>query len=97
MHHPTHVASIEVTHAAKLLQPGLSCWRVERAARFAPIVDAAAYFAHLRSALLLAQHSVLFVGWEFDTRIKLDPDHPIEGLPRNSDRSCRNSPDAGPA
>lgn len=81
MHHPTHGASVAVTHAAKLLQPGLTCWRVERAARFAPIVDAAAYFAHLRSALLQARHSVLFVGWEFDTRIKLDPDHPVEGLP----------------
>jgi phospholipase D1/2 len=81
MHHPTHVASNAVTHAAKLLQPGLTCWRVERATRFAPIVDAAAYFAHLRNALLQARHSVLFVGWEFDTRIKLDPDHPIEGLP----------------
>lgn len=81
MHHPTHVASTAVTHAAKLLQPGLTCWRVERAARFAPIVDAAAYFAHLRRALLQARHSVLFVGWEFDTRIKLDPDHPVEGLP----------------
>ena len=81
MHHPTHVASAAVTHAAQLLQPGLTCWRVERAARFTPIVDAAAYFAHLRSALLQAQHSVLFVGWEFDTRIKLDPDHPMKGLP----------------
>ena len=81
MHHPPHTASVPLTGGAKLLQSGLTCWRVEPAARFAPIVDAAAYFAHLRSALLRARHSVLFVGWEFDTRIKLDPDHPVAGLP----------------
>lgn len=80
MHHPSHTAPARAD-VEGLLQPGRTCWRVERAARFAPIVDAASYFAHLRSALLRAQHSVLFVGWEFDTRIKLDPDHPIAGLP----------------
>lgn len=79
MHHPSHTASVIGT--PKLLQPGLTCWRVERAARFAPIIDASAYFAHLRSALLRARHSVLFVGWEFDTRIKLDPEHPVDDLP----------------
>lgn len=81
MHHPSHTASVALTGGAKLLQPSLTCWRVERAARFAPIVDAAAYFAHLRCALLRARHAVLFIGWEFDTRIKLDPDHPLPGLP----------------
>ncbi len=89
MHHPSHTAPVFGTPT--LLQSGLTCWRIERATRFAPIVDAAAYFAHLRSALLRARHAVLFIGWEFDTRIKLDPDHPLPGLPRNSARSCPNS------
>lgn len=79
MHHPSHTAPVLGTPT--LLQSGLTCWRIERATRFAPIVDAAAYFAHLRSALLRARHAVLFIGWEFDTRIKLDPDHPLPGLP----------------
>lgn len=47
----------------------------------APIVDAASYFKLIRAALLHAQHSVLFIGWEFDTRIKLDPDNALPGLP----------------
>jgi phospholipase D1/2 len=80
MHHPSHTAPA-LQDVEGLLQPGRTCWRVVRAARFAPIIDAAAYFAHLRSALLRAQHSVLFVGWEFDTRIELDPDHPVADLP----------------
>ena len=45
----------------------MTCSRLERP-RFAPIVDAADYFAHLRDALLRADHSVMFVGWEFDAR-----------------------------
>jgi phospholipase D1/2 len=79
-HHVQHAAPA-ISRGAPLLQAGLTCWRVERADRLAPIVDAASYFRLIRAALLRAQHSVLFIGWEFDTRIKLDPDSPIPGLP----------------
>ena len=79
-HHLRHVAP-DISGGAPLLQPGLTCWRVERAARLAPIVDAAPYFRLVRDALLRARHSVLFIGWEFDTRIKLDPDAPLPGMP----------------
>ncbi len=79
-HHPQHVAPA-IPGSAPLLQPGLTCWRLEHAGRLAPIVDAAPYFRLLRDALLGARHSVLFIGWEFDTRIKLDPDTPLPGLP----------------
>lgn len=79
-HHVRHTASVNPDDAS-ILQPGLTCWRMERAARVAPIVDAASYFKLIREALLNAQHSVLFIGWEFDTRIKLDPDNAIPGLP----------------
>jgi phosphatidylserine/phosphatidylglycerophosphate/cardiolipin synthase-like enzyme len=71
----------EVSGDDRVVRAGETCWRVARAGRFAPIVDAAPYFAHLRDALLQARHSVLFIGWEFDTRIKLVPDDPIPGLP----------------
>ena len=57
-----------------LLVPGRTCWRVERANRFAVIVDAADYFAALKSSILRAKRTVLLIGWDFDTRIKLDPD-----------------------
>jgi phospholipase D1/2 len=58
----------------RLLVPGRTCWRIARADRFAVIVDAADYFAALKSSILKAQRSVLMIGWDFDTRIALDPD-----------------------
>lgn len=56
-----------------VLRPGHTCWRIERADRLAVIVDAAPYFATLREAVRQARHSVIMIGWEFDTRISLDP------------------------
>ena len=58
---------------AKLLRPGETCWRIARANRLAVIVDAADYFATVRAAVQQARHSVMLIGWDFDTRIKLDP------------------------
>lgn len=56
-----------------LLRPGDTCWRTQTADRLAVIVDAADYFAILREVMQKAQHSVIMIGWEFDTRISLDP------------------------
>ncbi|SOD97644.1 phospholipase D-like domain-containing protein [Blastococcus haudaquaticus] len=58
---------------APLLIPGETCWRVERATRFGIFVDAAGYFATLKRAVLQAERRVLFIGWDFDPRIRLDP------------------------
>src|SRR5688500_843752 len=58
---------------APLLIPGETCWRIERATRFAIFVDAAGYFATLKRAVLRAERRVLFIGWDFDPRIRLDP------------------------
>jgi phospholipase D1/2 len=59
--------------AERVLRPGVTCWRIERADRLSVIVDAADYFATVRAAVQKARHSVLLIGWDFDTRIKLDP------------------------
>ncbi|MGY1624407.1 phospholipase D-like domain-containing protein [Geodermatophilus sp. SYSU D00965] len=56
-----------------LLVPGETCWRVERAEQHAVFVDAADYFAALKGAVLRARRRVLFIGWDFDPRIRLDP------------------------
>jgi phosphatidylserine/phosphatidylglycerophosphate/cardiolipin synthase-like enzyme len=56
-----------------LLIPGETCWRIERADQHAVFVDAADYFAALRGAVLGAQRRVLFIGWDFDPRIRMDP------------------------
>lgn len=64
---------VEGERDARILRPGETCWRIERANRLAVIVDAADYFATIRAAILKARHSVMLIGWDFDTRIKLDP------------------------
>lgn len=83
MRHPIHGSPFPVPPGpdVPLLQEGLTCWSRARAERFAIAVDAASYFAALRDALLRARHSVLFIGWEFDTRIRLDPDRSEPGVP----------------
>lgn len=58
-------------NAGPLLRQGETCWRIERAGRLAVIVDAADYFAAVRTAVQNARHSVFLIGWDFDTRIKL--------------------------
>jgi hypothetical protein len=54
---------------SRILVPGATCWRVERAKRLSVIVDAADYFAAIREAVRKARHTVMLVGWDFDTRI----------------------------
>jgi phosphatidylserine/phosphatidylglycerophosphate/cardiolipin synthase-like enzyme len=57
-----------------ILKPGRNCWRIEPARRAAVLIDGAAYFARLESALRQARRSILIVGWDFDGRIRLRPD-----------------------
>ncbi|WP_081866218.1 phospholipase D-like domain-containing protein [Blastococcus sp. URHD0036] len=57
----------------RLLVPDETCWRIERADRYAVFVDAADYFATLKQALLGARRRVLLIGWDFDPRIRMDP------------------------
>ncbi|SEO46444.1 phospholipase D-like domain-containing protein [Trujillonella endophytica] len=59
--------------AERLLVPGETCWRIERADRYAVFVDAAGYFAALKKAVLGARRRVLLIGWDFDPRVRLDP------------------------
>lgn len=54
-----------------LLRAGRNVWRVETAARAAVLVDAAAFFAAVRSACLKARRSILVIGWDIDSRTRL--------------------------
>ncbi|HEV2043945.1 MAG TPA: phospholipase, partial [Sphingomicrobium sp.] len=69
--------------ADEQLQPivaqGRNCWRIARASEASVIVDAADYYRHIRSAMLAAQKRIFIVGWDFDTRIALDPDENGQG------------------
>ncbi|MFD1331731.1 phospholipase D-like domain-containing protein [Methylopila musalis] len=57
----------------RVLVPGDTCWRIARADRFAVIVDAADYYRAAKRAILSARRSVMLVGWDFDSRIELEP------------------------
>ena len=58
----------------RLLAPGQNCWRVETAHRFAVLMENAAYFDALSSALNKARRSIVLLGWQFDPRTRLDPE-----------------------
>ena len=79
-----------------VLVPGETCWRIERADRYAVFVDAADYFAVLKKAVLGAQRRVLFIGWDFDPRIRMDPRSPGRGrddrLGRVLEAAVRDNP-----
>jgi phosphatidylserine/phosphatidylglycerophosphate/cardiolipin synthase-like enzyme/uncharacterized membrane protein YdjX (TVP38/TMEM64 family) len=55
----------------EILVEGRNCWRVVSADRVAFLIDGASYFAAFMSAVEQARRSVLIVGWDFDSRIKL--------------------------
>lgn len=52
----------------RLLAPGETCWRIERADQFAYIIDGADYFRHVKAAMLRAHHRIILAGWDFDAR-----------------------------
>ncbi len=57
----------------RILVPGETCWRAERATRLSVITNGADYFVHLRSALSSARRAIYMVGWDFDLRIEMVP------------------------
>lgn len=68
---------------AETLKPivveGRNCWRISRADMASVIIDAADYYHHIRCAMQAAQRRIFIVGWDFDTRIALDPDENGKG------------------
>lgn len=59
-----------------------SVWRFARASRAHVVVDAAAYFALMHSAMLEARQRILLIGWDFDSRIRLAGGRRWWNLPR---------------
>ena len=56
-----------------------STWRFGKASRAHVVVDAADYYALMREAMLKAQHRIMLIGWDFDTRIELKSNRRGEG------------------
>src|SRR3546814_13959533 len=57
-----------------LFEPGRNCATVALTQRHAVVIDAADYFRAARDAMLRADEQILLICWDFDPRIKLDPD-----------------------
>jgi phospholipase D1/2 len=54
-----------------ILDEGRNCWRVARAGRAALLVDGASYFEAAAMAMERARRSILVVGWDLHSRIRL--------------------------
>lgn len=54
--------------AKELLVPEKTCWRVGVAESAAPLVDGESYFESLYQNLPLAQRTIYFLAWDFDSR-----------------------------
>ena len=64
----------EVAHRRgreRVFRPGYNVWRVVRAHRATPLVDAAAYFEAVRAAMRSARRSILIAGWDINSRTRL--------------------------
>lgn len=57
--------------AQPIARPGRNCWRREHADRAAMLVDGEAYFAAVRSAMHQARRSILIVGWDIHSGVRL--------------------------
>jgi phospholipase D1/2 len=64
-----------------ILKPGDNCWRIEHADRVRFLVDGADYFRAFRKTARNARHSILLVGWDFDSRFELEREGSPDGLP----------------
>ncbi|GAA0736370.1 phospholipase D-like domain-containing protein [Sphingomonas japonica] len=61
--------------------PDPGAWRTEHADKAAVIVDAQEYYRRARRAMMNAREQLMLIGWDFDTRIWLDPSKPDDGAP----------------
>lgn len=64
-----------------LFQPSSNCHRIESAHRAAVLIDGETYFRVLHQALRRARHSVLIVGWDLHSEVRLIRDGDTGGYP----------------
>jgi phospholipase D1/2 len=66
---------------ASLFDAGRNCWRVESAARASFLIDGAAYFTAFREAAKEARHTIVIIGWDFDSRVSMLIEREPDGFP----------------
>jgi phosphatidylserine/phosphatidylglycerophosphate/cardiolipin synthase-like enzyme len=58
---------------ARVLDPGRNCSQLANASRFALLVDGSSYYGALAASMAQARRTVVMVGWDLDTRVRLGP------------------------
>jgi phospholipase D1/2 len=66
---------------SSVLRPGHNCWRLEPADRAAFLIDGEAYFRAFREVAGQAERSIMILGWDFDSRIRMMSDDESDGFP----------------
>ncbi|HET9356284.1 MAG TPA: phospholipase D-like domain-containing protein [Sphingomicrobium sp.] len=62
-----------------IVAAGRNCWRIERADKARLLIDAATYYHWIAHAFEKAEKMIFIAGWDFDTRIPLEPDEKGRG------------------
>ena len=57
----------------EVLSPGRNCGLLEKAGRFALLIDGAAYYGALAESIQRARRTVIILGWDLDSRVRLGP------------------------
>ena len=66
---------------SSILEAGRNCWRLDPADRAAFLIDGAAYYRAFREAAKQAERSIMILGWDFDSRIRMVGDGESDGFP----------------
>ena len=66
---------------SSILEAGRNCWRLDPADRAAFLIDGAAYYRAFREAAKQAERSIMILGWDFDSRIRMMGDDESDGFP----------------
>jgi phosphatidylserine/phosphatidylglycerophosphate/cardiolipin synthase-like enzyme len=69
-----------VTEPAGILADSATRWRIAEAGRAALLIDGAAYFSALASAMEQAKRSITIVGWDIRSNLVLEPERSTETL-----------------
>lgn len=58
-------------NAEKIIRPERNCYRIAQADQVDLLIDAATYYRALYHAITQAQERLVFLGWQFDSRVSL--------------------------
>lgn len=72
-------------NAPLLFSPGRNCWRVASCHRLGFIIDGKDYFDAITDSFAKARKRITILGWDFDSRVHLNPTHPKRDNPTLGD------------